>query len=298
MVAVSGGQDSLCLGQLLVDLSSRWQWQLAIAHCNHGWSGDAAIADHVRKIAQQWHRPFFSREATTPIKETEAAARQWRYQQLTAMALAKKFNSIATGHTLTDRAETLLFNLVRGSGLQGLGALTEQRCLADHVTLTRPLLTVSRTETAAFCQEFNLPIYEDIYNQNLHFSRNRLRHNVFPELKQINKKTEQHLAQTAAICQEENEYLEAIASDKLSQYLNKDQSLQRLPLRQLHPALQRRILWQYLALILSKTPTFQQVEESRQLIQAPNHSQTSSFFRAIRLAVQNELIIPIASNLQ
>ncbi len=298
MLAISGGQDSLCLGQLCLDLASRWHWELAITHCNHGWDGDQTIADHVRQIAQQWQLPFFLCQATTPVQETEAAARQWRYQQLVAVAAAEGFNFVATGHTLTDRAETLLFNLVRGSGIQGLGALTEQRFLSDQVTLIRPLLSVSRAETAAFCEEFSLPIYEDTYNQNLRFARNRLRQKILPELKLINKKTEQHLAQTATICQDENDYLEAIAAEKLSDYFNPDQSLQRLPLRQLHIALQRRILRQYLTRIIKKTPTFQQVEESRQLIQAPNRSQTSSFSRGIRFCVNNELITPIRADFQ
>ncbi|AFY38400.1 tRNA(Ile)-lysidine synthase [[Leptolyngbya] sp. PCC 7376] len=293
LVAVSGGQDSLCLGQLLLDLSRRWQWRLAIAHCNHGWSGDEAIADHVCRIAVTWQLPFFLCAAETPIKETEAAARQWRYQELGAVAITEQFSIVVTGHTLSDRAETLLFNLARGSGLGGLGALTERRSLTSEVSLVRPLLTVHRDETAAFCTDFNLPIYEDTYNHNLRFSRNRLRQQVLPELKVINSQAEQHLAQTAIISQAENDYLEAIAAEHFAKYFAADLSLQRLPLRQIHPALQRRILKQYLIQLLPKQPSFQQIEACRKLIYAPNRSQTSSFSGDIKFIVNAEYIVPL-----
>ena len=260
LVAVSGGQDSLCLGQLLLDLKSRWQWNLAIAHCNHGWDGDHAIAQHVQDIARQWQLPFFLCEAGTPIRESEAAARQWRYQVLSDLAIAEGFGIIVTGHTLSDRAETLLFNLVRGSGMGGLGALTEQRSLTSALTLVRPLLTIRRDETAAFCQIFELPVYEDVYNQNLQFARNRLRQRVLPELRMINAQTEQHLAQTAIISQAENDYLEAIAAETLAEYLEGNGALRRKPLRQIHLAVQRRILKQYLVQLLPKQPSFQQID--------------------------------------
>lgn len=298
LLAISGGQDSLCLGQLMLDLASRWQWSLAIAHCNHGWEGDTAIADHVEMMASRWQLPFFLCTAATSIPETEAAARQWRYEQLTAVAIAQNLPLIATGHTLTDRAETLLFNLVRGSGMGGLGALTARRSLQSdsqaNITLVRPLLSVTRVETAAFCQTYDLPIYEDSYNQNLDFSRNRLRQKVFPELKTVNAQAEQHLAQTAQICAAENEYLAAIATTLLQNHYQGEetQALHRLPLRDLHLALQRRVMQQYLLRVLRKMPHFRQIEACRRLIYAPNHSQTASFSGTLKFVVQQELILP------
>ena len=107
LVALSGGQDSLCLGQLLLDLRPRWGWQLAIAHCDHRWSSDRGLVDHVRKIAEIWQLPVYIATAP-PMAETEAKARQWRYQALQTIAQEQGFNYLLTAHTRSDRAETFL----------------------------------------------------------------------------------------------------------------------------------------------------------------------------------------------
>ena len=138
LVAVSGGQDSLCLLKLLVDLQPKWGWDLAIAHCDHRWRSDSqSNASHVENLAKNWGISYYLQTALL-VPKTEAAARQWRYQALTEIALAKPSKRIAhnypyivTGHTASDRAETLLYNLIRGSGADGLSALTWTRPLFD-----------------------------------------------------------------------------------------------------------------------------------------------------------------------
>ena len=131
LVAVSGGQDSLCLIRLLLDLQPKWDWDVAIAHCNHRWRTDAAAnAEYVAGLAQTWSIPYYELTVTDeqlPEIKTEAGARTWRYQVLTETAIEQGYGAIATGHTASDRAETLLYNLMRGSGTDGLQALTWQR---------------------------------------------------------------------------------------------------------------------------------------------------------------------------
>ncbi|MEN9566353.1 MAG: hypothetical protein RLZZ69_1549 [Cyanobacteriota bacterium] len=165
LLAVSGGQDSLCLGKLLLDLRSKWHWQLAIAHCDHQWSTDVGIAERVSQVAQSWELPFYLQVANN-LPETEAAARKWRYQALLKIAQTHKFEYIVTGHTKSDRAETLLYNLIRGAGADGLAALTWQRSLTPTISLLRPLLEVYRRETLAFCTQFSLPIWFDAVNHS------------------------------------------------------------------------------------------------------------------------------------
>ncbi len=122
LVAVSGGQDSLCLIKLLLDLQSKWAWNLGIAHCDHCWRSDSqANAHHVENLAQSWGISFYLETANEPIN-SEAAARDWRYQALSAIAQKHNYQYIVTGHTASDRAETLLYNLVRGTGADGLQA--------------------------------------------------------------------------------------------------------------------------------------------------------------------------------
>ena len=218
LVAVSGGQDSLCLLRLLCDLQPKWGWRLGVAHCDHRWRLDSsANARHVEQLAKLWALPFYGQVADRALA-SEALARQWRYETLAAIAHQHNYTHVATGHTASDRAETLLYNLMRGSGTDGLQALTWQRPLSTGVTLVRPLLEVSRAETAQFCQNGQLPIWEDSTNQNLKYARNRIRNQLLPYLRShFNPQVEQHLGQTAEILQADVEYLETAAQNLLQQ---------------------------------------------------------------------------------
>jgi tRNA(Ile)-lysidine synthase len=277
LIAVSGGQDSLCLLKLLWDLQAQWQWEMAIAHCDHRWSCDQGIADHVAHIAQQLELPFYLKTAP-PMKETEAQARAWRYQALMDIAQEQQFSTIITGHTQSDRAETFLYNLMRGSGADGLQALTWKRPLTGELFLVRPLLTVSRSETFQFCQQFKLPIWEDQANHNPQYTRNRIRSRLIPYLQlEFNPQVETHLAQTAEILRSEVDYLESMTQIHLAEVITADQlQLNRRQLSKLHLAIQRRIMRHFLQNNLPKSPNFAQIENLIQLINAPNKTRTST----------------------
>ncbi len=277
LIAVSGGQDSLCLARVLLDLQPKWMWDLAIAHCDHCWRSDsAANADFVKALAQTWHLPYFQATAASP-PASESAARTWRYQQLTAIAQQHGYGVVVTGHTASDRAETLLFNLVRGSGMDGLQALTWQRPLAPGVMLVRPLLGLTRQQTGDFCQQQQLPIWEDSTNHDRHYARNRLRLEVLPYLRtQFNPQVDTTLAQTAELLQAEVEFLEQAATDWF-QRSQVESRLSRDCLRSAPLALQRRVVRQFLAQQLAIQPTFAQVEKVVKLLTAPNRSQTDPF---------------------
>ncbi len=310
LVAVSGGQDSLCLMQLLLDLQPKWGWELAIAHCNHGWRADAdANADHVAKLAQHWGVPDFSQRATN-LPVTEAAARQWRYTVLADLVYQHDYACVVTGHTASDRAETLLYNLVRGSGSDGLQALTWVRTLVmsagQSLRVVRPLLGVSRVETGTFCRDRHLPIWPDTTNDSRHYARNRIRHDVLPYLtNQLNPQAEAHLAQTAELLQAEVDYLETVTQEWWDHLLqtalgfqrsgtthgtegsdrpNPDHRDQTSPfplhcptLRQLPLAIQRRIIRRWLHHQLGINPSFNQIEKLVALIDAPRGHQTDPF---------------------
>ncbi|MCL1464818.1 tRNA lysidine(34) synthetase TilS [Argonema galeatum] len=299
LVAVSGGQDSLCLAKLLLDLQPKWGWHLAIAHCDHRWRQDSeANANHVEKLAKTWQLAFWCQTADQVLK-SEAAAREWRYQALSALAQQHDYPYILTGHTGSDRAETLLYNLIRGSGADGLQSLTWQRPLADRVKLVRPLLEVTRTQTGKFCEEMQLPVWEDSTNQDLKYARNRIRHNIIPYLQQhFNPQVEQALAQTAELLQAEVQYLEDAAHQLLQQATEllsreaeellsrgageNDRSpimsrLNRLVVQNAPLALQRRVMRQFLQQELASAPSFDQVEKLTALITSPNRSRTDPF---------------------
>ena len=306
LIAVSGGQDSLCLIKLLLDLQSKWGWDLGIAHCDHRWRSDSeANAHHVENLAKTWDISFYLETANEPIN-SEAAARDWRYQALSAIAHANNYQYIVTGHTASDRAETLLYNLIRGTGADGLQALTWQRPLTTGIMLVRPLLEITRSQTQQFCQEFKLPIWEDSTNQDLQYARNRIRQEFIPYLREnFNPQVESALAQTAELLQAEVEYLEKAAQQLREEAMGvsggdeEDEGdegdegvissssssspfvfplrLNRRVLQKAPLALQRRVMRQVLQQILTDAPSFEHIEKLTALIIAPNRSQTDPF---------------------
>jgi len=279
LMAVSGGQDSICLAKLLVDLQPKWQWDLAIAHCDHRWRPDsAANAAFVHKQSQNWNLPDFQVTADT-IPTNEASARTWRYTSLGSIAEEYRYSVVVTGHTASDRAETLLYNLVRGSGLDGLQALSWQRSLTATVTLVRPLLDLTREQTGKFCQQQNLPIWEDCTNQDRTHARNRLRLDVLPYLKTyLNPQTEQALAQTAELLQAEVEFLDQATSQLYQKAIAPEsQRFNRRILQAAPLALQRRVIRQILKTLLPIAPGFDHIEKVVRLLPAPNLSQTDPF---------------------
>ncbi|MGP0129622.1 MAG: tRNA lysidine(34) synthetase TilS [cyanobacterium endosymbiont of Rhopalodia musculus] len=292
LIAVSGGQDSLCLLKLLLDLQSKWTWKIAIAHCDHRWKSDIGIADFVQQLSKKWGIPFYLKTASQ-LKETEAAARNWRYKALTEIAQENNFPIIVTGHTQSDRAETLLYNLVRGAGNDGLSALTWQRLLTDNITLVRPLLTINRSEIREFCQTYKLPIWEDLANEDLNYARNRIRKELIPYLKiNFNPQIETTLARTAEIIKEETEYLESCAQISLEKALNEDKNqLNRLVLQSVPLPLQRRVMRRFLSKISPKNPNFEQIEALTRLINAPRRSRISSLPGNLIAEVQENWII-------
>lgn len=293
LIAVSGGQDSLCLTKLLLDLQAKWEWKIAICHCDHRWRKDSeANANHVEKLAQNWQLPFYLKITNQELK-SEAAAREWRYQALINIAQTHNYNYIVTGHTASDRAETLIYNLTRGSGSDGLQSLTWQRYLTKNIQLIRPLLEITRLQTAEFCSEFQLPIWEDSTNEELKYKRNRIRLELIPYLKQnFNPQVEKALAQTAELLQAEVEFLENFAEETLQKATSKSPipQINRLILRSTPLAIQRRIMRQFLHQNLGFAPSFEQIEKITALITAPNRSCTDPFPGGSIAQVENEWI--------
>lgn len=306
LVAVSGGQDSLCLLKLLLDLQPKWNWQLGVAHCDHQWQWDAGNAEHVERIARSWQVPFYL-ETAVEITQSEGAARQWRYQVLNEMAREHGYECILTAHTQSDRAETVLYNLIRGSGADGLQALSWKRQLLEGIELVRPLLEVSRAETFQFCHNFQLPIWEDCTNQDLKYARNRIRQELLPYLRNhFNPKVEQSLAQTAELLRADVEYLEdtacqlcqiAMRTEEEQEVISSSSQssipsrLNRRVLRD-HPlALQRRVMRQFLSIALPSAPNFEQIEKLTALIAAPNRSQTDPFPSGAIAVVEGDWIV-------
>lgn len=296
LVAVSGGQDSMCLAKLLQMQQAKFGWHLAIAHCDHRWRKDSqANADHVAQFAQGLGLDFILRTADI-VPKSEAAARYWRYEMLAGMAKERDCGYVMTGHTRSDRVETCLYNLMRGSGADGLTALTWRRSLTDDIELVRPLLNVSRAETAGFCLENHIAIWEDSTNADLSYRRNRLRLETIPYLQaNFNPQLEVAIAQTAELLHEDVRYLENQAQNFFQENItvvwDEPPQLQCELLREQPLALQRRIARQFLAKYLKHQVNFEDVERFLRLLTAQNRSQSSPFTGQIVAVLDHPWIV-------
>lgn len=302
LVAVSGGQDSLCLLKLLLDLQPKWGWRLGVAHCNHRWRSDAeANASYVENLAHNFGLPFYLKDAGCSPPQGEAEARQWRYEVLSQIAQNANYLFVATGHTRSDIAETVLFNLVRGTGADGLLSIAWQKPLTESVFLVRPLLEISRQETGEFCQSQGLEIWVDDTNQNWQYSRNRIRGELLPYLAQnFNPQVEQNLARTAELLRADVEYLEQAAAELLARAIAqnstdvKSQSkiaVNRRILREAPLGLQRRAMRQWLGQAVGRAPGFEHVEKLTALIDARNREQTDPFPGGLIARVEGDWVV-------
>lgn len=177
VVGLSGGVDSIVLLHCLRELVPRWRANLAALHVHHGLSPNAGCwAAHCRGLCADWDIPLDVVQVAVERGSDdglEAAARRARHE-----AFAKTPGDwIVLGHHRGDQAETLLFNLLRGTGLRGASAMSE-----TNGRLLRPLLCVGRDRIAGYAREHDLPWVEDESNADTRLSRNYLRHEVLARL--------------------------------------------------------------------------------------------------------------------
>jgi tRNA(Ile)-lysidine synthase len=189
VVAVSGGPDSMALARLFVGLRSRLAiGPLVIAHLNHRLRGDESDADEAfvrdwtteRSLQLQCDTKDIAAAAKGEHANLEAIARRVRYEWLVSVARRQNIRYVATGHTASDQAETVLHRLIRGSGLKGLRGIPARRALAPDIEVVRPLLQVTRDHILTYLEVHGQIFREDSSNRNLQNSRNRIRHELLP----------------------------------------------------------------------------------------------------------------------
>ncbi len=252
LLALSGGQDSMALTALLRDLSGLHHWEIRLWHGDHGWRAEAAAQGEALTAWAEVQGLPLHHERADPVPGSEAAARQWRYGCLRRQAAALGCRHVVTGHTASDRAETLLLHLARGSHRRGLASLRAQRPLAEGCWLVRPLLVFSRLDTARICQSRDLPVWIDASNADRRFSRNRLRADVLPVLEELHPGATLRIAATAerlAEDEDQEDELVSLALKTLSSPSDLQESgliLSRRGLLALQPANQRRVLQAWL----------------------------------------------------
>ncbi len=273
LIGVSGGRDSVALLHLLVEAGYK---QLIVCHFDHQLRGRSSSADaaFVKQLAGR-----FQLEAELESKNVralagkrklsiETAAREARYSFFVAAAKGHRCRTIFLGHHADDLVETFLWNLFRGAGLTGLSAMRETSTRRDKnfdLVVVRPLLGVWRAEIDKYVRHHRLKFREDASNKKLSATRNKIRHRILPVLeKAIGRNIRQSIWRTAAIAAEEENFFEKLLPDTLPG------SIELEPLREMSPALQRRVLHKWLRTGQVTDVGFDLVERVRALIDPIN----------------------------
>ena len=256
LVAVSGGPDSVCLLHILYQLRDKLSIALHIAHLNHLLRGaeSRADAEYVSNLARQLAIPATIEEHDVKAYQAEhhlsleEAAREVRYDFLARTAKSIDASRVAVGHTTDDHIETILMHLIRGAGTRGLCGLQSSslwRSSENSVTVARPLLPVTRQETAGYCHSHKLTPRIDSSNLSLSPLRNRIRQQLLPLLESYNPRIVQALLRTARIAGDALAFLDKEMSrvwDEVTQEREKTIILDKEKFCQLPLALQRHLL--------------------------------------------------------
>ena len=237
LVALSGGADSVALLRALQALA----YPVRAFHLNHCLRGAESDRDEAfcRALCAELGVPLTVERidvaaARAAGEGIEAAARRIRYTRLTAAAQGVK---IATAHTADDNLETMLFHLVRGTGPKGLAGIPPVRG-----QVIRPLLSVTRAAVEAYLHALGQDYVTDSTNADDAYTRNRIRHEVVPVLRQINPAVSGSAARLGALLRQDEDCLAGLAQDCLAQAAQPDGAWRIAPLRAAHPAVRTRAL--------------------------------------------------------
>ncbi len=251
IVGFSGGADSVALLHLLWELREDWELDIAACHVNHQLRGEEAKRDEAfcRSFCQErgLELHVFSEDvaagAAATGKSIEEYGREVRYRSFSQLMRSHK-DKIATAHHENDLAETVLFHIARGTGLKGLVGIP-----AVRGNIIRPLLSCSRKEIEVYCQENKLSYVTDSSNLSLEYSRNRIRHQILPQLQELNPAlldSVLRLSKQAAI---EDDFMEQATKAALSSIKEGEKLWNRKAFMELHPAIQKRTANKWLELI-------------------------------------------------
>jgi tRNA(Ile)-lysidine synthase len=251
LAALSGGPDSVALVALLLKLGEDMPLEVRLAHLNHRLRAEAGEDERfVRRLARRWQLPLTvqsvdvrSRAALSKTN-LEEAGREARYRFLRRAAAAAAATKIATGHTMTDQAETVLMRLMRGTGLAGLAGIVPV-VAGPPCPVVRPLLTIPGPDLRDWLAARGVPFREDASNLDRRYLRNRIRADLIPILaRDYEPRIVAHLARLADLARDDDELLRGFVRELADEFILRDGRgvwLDMSALPSFLPALARRV---------------------------------------------------------
>ncbi|MFN0119641.1 MAG: tRNA lysidine(34) synthetase TilS [Blastocatellia bacterium] len=283
LVAVSGGADSTALLHALTRLrgAAKTPQHIFAAHLNHMLRGTESDADEafVSELAAHWNIPIITGHADvaqlaiTAKDNLEAVARRERYVFLRLAAAQFSSDVVMTAHTRNDQVETILMRVLRGTGAAGLRGIHREQQISDGLRLARPLLDVTREMVLAHCAQCGLSYRTDSTNLLTDLTRNRVRLELMPALRDYNPEFDAALLRLAGQAAEDGDYLDAAAATLLTQCLTEEMALRIKPLAAAHPAIRKRALRLWIAAVrgdLSRIDTAHLLSVEHLLLRSEN----------------------------
>lgn len=245
VVGLSGGADSVCLLHVLNLLKNDCNLNLIAAHVNHGIRGEEAENDAIfsMNFAESLNVHFSLLKANCVEKAEESgetleeAGRRIRYEFFDMLCEDETY-VIATAHNSNDNLETVVFNITRGSALSGAKGIPPKR---DNII--RPLIFCSRAEIEGYCKENNLSFVTDSTNLSDDYTRNRIRHNVLPELEKVNSNAIEAFTRFSESVRIDDDYLDSVAENALEKAKLSECSYSTEAINSLHPSIKRRVIF-------------------------------------------------------
>ncbi len=258
VAAVSGGPDSTALLGLLHALAGTRPLRVHVAHLDHGLRGAESDEDaaYVQELCGQFNFPVTVEKADVAEVRAqrrlswEAAAREVRYDFLARVAVSVGASAVVLGHTADDQVETVLMHLLRGTGIRGLRGMLpisqwRNRDGFLETLLVRPLLRARRHDTEAYCASLGLVPRQDSSNLDRRFTRNRIRHDLLPQMEQVSPSVREAVTRLARTVAEDVAYLDQQVREAWPSVVTQEplgMRLDRQAFNGLHTSLQAHML--------------------------------------------------------
>jgi len=247
LVGFSGGIDSACLLDVLSKLSLEYGFKLTAGHLNHNWRGEESKKEEIfaKQFCLERNIEFYSEILSENLPHTEEEARNQRYKFFNKIAVTAKATAIVTGHTLSDQVETVLYRIIKGTGISGLKGIPEIRYQEKYPSIYRPLLEITREENIKYCKENDIIPNIDSSNFQEKYLRNKIRLNLIPELQTYNSGIENAVLRLSMISKDSEELIEEYLSFINPKIYRENNVISTEKFVNLSVALQKKILFDF-----------------------------------------------------